>query len=176
MENKKDYFYNIDQLKGLAILLMVMAHVLAWSYTDYSFLKGALIDMTKEEFNASLIWKIIYSFHMPLLFFASGYLFYKVRPYDWINVKQLLLKRINRLLIPYLTTGVFVLFLKGYFGYWFFQVLFVLNVIVLLELFIESKIRVNIFGECACHIFVFLILFIISKCLSGFFFFTSRIC
>lgn len=169
MENKKDYFYNIDQLKGLAILLMVMAHVLAWSYTDYSFLKGALIDMTKEEFNASLIWKIIYSFHMPLLFFASGYLFYKVRPYDWINVKQLLLKRINRLLIPYLTTGVFVLFLKGYFGYWFFQVLFVLNVIVLLELFIESKIRVNIFGECACHIFVFLILFIISKCLSGFF-------
>ena len=60
MENKKDYFYNIDQLKGLAILLMVMAHVLAWSYTDYSFLKGALIDMTKEEFNASLIWKIIY--------------------------------------------------------------------------------------------------------------------
>lgn len=37
MEKMNTYFPYIDGLKGTAILLMVMAHSLAWSFPDYSF-------------------------------------------------------------------------------------------------------------------------------------------
>lgn len=166
MENDvKKYYPHLDKLKGLAILLMVMAHVIAWSYPDYSFLtQGRMKDLSAEMFNASFVWTVIYSFHMPLLFFISGYLFYRSsQTYEWNGVKNMLLKRTNRLLIPYFTTGFFVLFLKGYYGYWFFVVLFILNVIILLEFFIEEKLKLNGNLQIVGHIFVFVILFVAPK-------------
>lgn len=169
MENEvKNYYPHLDQLKGLAILLMVMAHVIAWSYPDYSFLtQGRMKDLSVEMFNASFVWTVIYSFHMPLLFFISGFLFYKTsQVYGWNGVRKVLLKRINRLLIPYFTTGFFVFVLKGYYGYWFFIVLFVLNVIILLEFYLEGKLKLNGNWQIAGHILVFFILFVASKFLT----------
>ena len=45
MDKAKIYFHNIDALKGLAILLMVMAHVLAWSYREPNFLNNSLCEL-----------------------------------------------------------------------------------------------------------------------------------
>lgn len=46
----------IDQLKGIAILLVVLGHVIGYNNCENSFL-----------------WRFIYSFHMPLFMFISGY-------------------------------------------------------------------------------------------------------
>ena len=158
------YYPHLDQLKGLAILLMVMGHCLAWSYPDYSFLFQKMESMTPEFFNASIVWKVIYSFHMPLLFFVSGFLLYK-SGISWTasSVGRILSKRTRRLLVPYLTTGFFVLFLKGYFGYWFFIVLFILTIIVLFELFALEKCKLGLIGEVLAHASLFVMLLFASK-------------
>lgn len=83
MEKVKTYYPHIDGLKGFAIILMVMAHAIAWSYPDISFLSHRFCDMSTLEFNSSFVWKVIYSFHMPLLFAVSGFLFYKPITFDW---------------------------------------------------------------------------------------------
>lgn len=150
------YYPHLDQLKGLAILLMVMGHALAWSYNDYSFLSNQLCTMTIEQSNASIVWKIIYSFHMPLLFFVSGFLFFKNNDTESFTTK--IKKRVNRLLIPYITTGVFVLYLRGYFGYWFFITLFVLDLIVIGELIILSKLKNELWVDIVSRVVMFVLL------------------
>lgn len=165
MEKVKTYFPYIDGLKGTAILLMVMAHTLAWSFPDYSFLSLKLCDMSINECYSAFIWKIIYSFHMPLLFAVSGFLFYKPREYNWKNSSMIIYKRITRILVPYLFTGCFVLFLKGYFGYWFLQVLFVINIIIVLENLILYSFKAKLKTELLLHIIVYLSLTYISICL-----------
>ena len=71
----------IDVAKALAMILMIVGHSLAPSY----------------------LLNAIYSFHMPLFFFVSGY-FYKKRGYV-----ELIKHNIKRLIIPYLITcGVLV--------------------------------------------------------------------
>lgn len=56
----------IDAIKGLAILLMVMGHVIAYQFPSYQV---ALNDSPQITM---IVWRIIYSFHMPLLMFCSG--------------------------------------------------------------------------------------------------------
>lgn len=68
----------IDCLKGFAIFLVVLGHVVQ----NYN-----LMD--------SWIFRIIYSFHMPLFMFMSGYVCF--RKYDWTIIK----KRGIQLLIPF---------------------------------------------------------------------------
>lgn len=52
----------IDILKGIAIILVVYGHVIQRSMSPY-------------EIDAHLnpVFKLIYTFHMPLFFFLSGY-------------------------------------------------------------------------------------------------------
>lgn len=61
----------------------------------------------------------IYSFHMPLFFFISGYLFSLTNP-DFLKIKtgHFLFKKVKRLLVPYFTLGLLSLFinLKGVIG------------------------------------------------------------
>lgn len=68
----------IDSLKGFAILLVVLGHVLQHYYPDGNF-----------------CYRAIYSFHMPLFMFVSGYVSYKA--VEWGVVK----KRAIQLLIPF---------------------------------------------------------------------------
>lgn len=122
----------LDSLKGIAILFMVMRHILSNSYGDYDFCLQQWHTMGANYVYASILWKFIYSFHMPLLFFISGWLFYK--PYMIYNLKNclgMMKKRFARLVIPYFTTGILLYLYKDVFGYWFLCVLFVTNVIVL---------------------------------------------
>lgn len=165
----KNYYTHLDELKGLAILLMVMAHAIAWSYPDYTFLGNDLSSMSKEVFNATILHKVIYSFHMPLLFFVSGFLFYK-KDDDWTLkfVKVKLTKRFERLLIPYLFTGFFIVYLRGYFGYWFLIVLFVLNSLVICEMYILNKVKISLSREIIYHSSFFIILYFSAKYYSGY--------
>lgn len=68
----------MDALKGVGIFLMIIGHVM------------------------SPIRDIIFSFHMPLFFFISGYL-YKDR-----DAKDILFRNTKKVLLPYTLTSVFI--------------------------------------------------------------------
>lgn len=81
----------IDNLKGLAILMVVAGHIIQFLYCP-------------DNFDENIAFRAIYSFHMPLFFMLSGFVttfamgseskvFMKVR------------KRFLQLIIPYLLWG-----------------------------------------------------------------------
>lgn len=78
---------SIDILKGLAICLVVLGHVISSVYDS-------------QNYNQNLIFKICYSFHMPLFIFIGGWLdgLKGIKNLDihWLKKKTL------RLLVPYI--------------------------------------------------------------------------
>lgn len=122
METKRIEY--MDALRGLAIFLMVMGHVLAWTFTDY-----------KQAFESNLycgfLWKFIYSFHMPLFVFVSGY-FFVIKFNDNIlkESAKFIYKKFVALLVPFATMG-FLLWSVRDNGveYWFLRTLFELFVL-----------------------------------------------
>ncbi|PJC34372.1 hypothetical protein CO048_00305 [Candidatus Roizmanbacteria bacterium CG_4_9_14_0_2_um_filter_35_15] len=77
---------NIDNLRGLAMLAMIISHTTAY------FLKDKL---------AFLIWDIT-EFAVPIFLFCSIYIFYqKLKTIDWSSFLKYLKKRLSRLLLPY---------------------------------------------------------------------------
>lgn len=93
----KERDMNIDALKGIAIILVVVGHCIQFIYSpDYY--------MTNKVYN------IIYSFHMPLFMFISGYLsFSEKKSIDMIWLKR----RFCSLMIPYLVWVLLSYFIKG---------------------------------------------------------------
>lgn len=89
--NKRNGY--IDFLKGIAIILVVFGHNIQYgSGSDY---------LTNELFFDNIIFKFIYSFHMPLFAIISGYLFYStIKKYD---TKIVIKKKIWSLLVPLIT-------------------------------------------------------------------------
>ena len=75
----------IDALRGFAIVLVVVGHA---------------IQVTDTRFDINLAFRLIYSFHMPLLFFISGLVSRRAvrRPFG-----QLLRNRATTLLLPFVT-------------------------------------------------------------------------
>lgn len=90
-KNKKNLNYRIDWVdlaKGIGILFVVIGHM-----------------------NIPLqLQKIIYSFHMPLFFFISGFL-YNEKKYSK-NLKKILFSKIKTLIWPFLTFTLLALFFK----------------------------------------------------------------
>lgn len=85
MEEKS---YYIDFVKGWSITLVIIGHSLQFGMNGNMILSDPL-------------FKMIYSFHMPIFMLVSGYLFnYTVQHY---NTKELFINRIRRLLIPIMT-------------------------------------------------------------------------
>lgn len=124
MEKRVGY---IDSLKGLAILLVVMGHVIPHFYPDWR-------DVLYEDGNtaAMLLWMIIYSFHMPLFMFCSGLFALRIKEYTWKAVGNTLWKRACTLLLPFFVAGTIkYLTVGGFLDYWFLWQLFLFMVVVI---------------------------------------------
>lgn len=103
MKQRLDY---VDSLKGFAILLVVMGHVIAWFFKSY-------MDILPMQPSPMRLWHIIYSFHMPLFMFISGYLFGMSH---FRTVKEYLVKMWKKammLLIPWLVCGMLLNLARG---------------------------------------------------------------
>ena len=126
----------IDQLKGITILLVVIGHLIEHNAGRDNFL-----------------WTFIYSFHMPLFMFISGYLAYvtfRMERFNFFNVVLYLGKKCRTLLLPFLTWGILIpffllrnidksfgMYVYDYIyhwggGLWFFATLFILSVLFVL--------------------------------------------
>lgn len=90
----------LDVAKGIGILLVVMGHCIPDASTF----------QTISNSSFALLHKIIYSFHMPLFFFISGFLAKQIL--DSSQKFKIILKKFNRLLVPYFFVGICYLPLK----------------------------------------------------------------
>lgn len=72
----------IDMTRGLAIILVVLGHAIQNTFQDY---------------DENIIFRIIYSFHMPLFMFISGFVNYRgEKNFFWLK------RRAKSLLIPFI--------------------------------------------------------------------------
>lgn len=94
MKNRTRNAY-MDFLKGIAILAMVIGHLVA--------------DVPQGD----VLFSIIYSFHMPLLFFISAYIEEDNREKYAEKERLMLLKRTIGLLLPYFSWSVLYVFFQG---------------------------------------------------------------
>lgn len=111
----------LDNLKGFLIILVVLGHC---------------IQNTTDDYGDDMLFKYIYSFHMPLFMFVSGFACYKDR-IEWLPVS----KRFVQLIIPFLVwTGILSLLkqdpslfivdiIQPEKGLWFLWALFFITVI-----------------------------------------------
>jgi len=119
---KSDRIAHVDNIKGFLIVLVVLGHTIQYTVG---------LD--------NVVWRYIYSFHMPLFMAVSGYCCYKSH-LGW----NLITKRAVRLLIPFLVwaivkslllndiTYVWTVIKYPDRGLWFLQTLFWITVIVVL--------------------------------------------
>lgn len=115
----------IDSLRGFTMILVVFAHVELFSFGIYS--------------KDSLIGSIFISFRMPMFFFISGYIAYKLTNWNFSYYRQMLKKKAIVQLIPTLFffflfsicqgKSFFSLFSDGPQGFWFTIVLFYMFVL-----------------------------------------------
>ena len=121
----KERIAYIDSLKGLAILLMVMGHVISWQFRD------VLVMQYEGPREVMFLWRFIYSFHMPLLMFCSGLFALRIKEYTWNSLGRNLWKRVQSLLFPIIFSGALLWLQRGSFGYWFLWILFQFIVVVM---------------------------------------------
>lgn len=124
----------IDELKGFAILMVVIGHVFYFSFR-----------IVVNDYNSP--WSdFIYSFHMPLFAFLSG-LF--IKPF---TDRKALRKTLERLMLPLLVMGSLYTIWRGRsltdfacndfkFGYWYFLFLLLAYFIVTLYDLCERNIN-----------------------------------
>lgn len=94
--NDKKFFEEINILKGICVLLVVIGHVLTQSKTD-----NFIIDKIFQ-----IVGIIIYSFHMHTFFFMSGFLSCKTLKYKFEEKEKYIRKRCCRLMLPYFVMGI----------------------------------------------------------------------
>lgn len=139
MKNRLDY---IDEMKGLAILSVVVGHI----YLPHT-VEGSMHPVAS----------MIYSFHMAFFFFLSGYVNNKVNTIEAKGYKNFVSKKISSLIIPYLFwLLVAPLFLNNYIPddltslvdifnffpnrhYWFLPVLFIFMMLYLVRHYVIKR-------------------------------------
>ena len=143
----------IDVLKGIAILLMVLGHSIQYKVQD---------------FDSNIIFRFIYSMHMPLFMFLSGYVAWGKNIDLKRKAQMLVIPFVAWFLIDYLYQLIFShtdfnfwdclvgLIKRPDYGLWFLWVLF-LNFVVL-ALVKKLADWVGDKGEIATYIAVYLIL------------------
>lgn len=85
---------NFDIAKAICIILVVIGHYIPDNSPDWYVINRAFI----------------YSFHMPLFMFASGYIYIAFKKEE--SYGHFILKKVRRLMIPYLVTSVLIVTIK----------------------------------------------------------------
>lgn len=137
MEKRIQY---IDAIKGFAILLVVMGHVLAWNFphdVSIQFEDSQSVNVIM----GGVVFQLIYSFHMPLFFLVSGYLSGGKELNCFVLIRKEITGKVKRLLIPYFFTGFIIYLVRGHYGYWFLLTLFELYVCWIFLCFVLSKLK-----------------------------------
>jgi fucose 4-O-acetylase-like acetyltransferase len=76
----------IDTLKGLGIFFLVFSHLIPYGFTG------------DKQIDSSLIISYLYSFHMPLFFFAAGF---TINAQKYNSFLSFLWSKVKSILIPY---------------------------------------------------------------------------
>jgi len=84
----------LDAIRGFAIILVVMGHVVAFTRPD--------------TFTQSVFFNLIYSFHIPLFFFISGFLVFGRFGPTFIGWTK---KKFMQLIVPYILFTLFYFFI-----------------------------------------------------------------
>jgi len=144
----------IDALKGYAIILVIVGHVIV--YTD------------PAGYSKNILFMLIYTFHMPLLLFLSGYIAHQKQ----IGSKlSFLLKKFKGLVFPYIvwnSIGLVIAYqfvisrqlikdllnsLIVYYNIWFLPVLFISFIILLLYVYLEDILKQFRLGQYSVVLF-----------------------
>ena len=128
----KERVIYIDQLKGVAMLLVVMGHVLGFDFFSWETLQGTFLN------------NLITSIQMPLFFFLSGLVVKKqeITPPLW-QIIGYQFRRAWSLLVPMVVVGIVYVTWRGFsvtdfffhpmkYGYWYLLTLFEFYVIYML--------------------------------------------
>lgn len=96
----------INILKFYGILLVVLGHV-AFTYSPLSIITPCMPSPT-----LNFVKEVIYAFHMPLFFFASGYIFFwqlevRKKPMTFVRLFK---NKFKRLLIPFYVFGLLMVY------------------------------------------------------------------
>ncbi|MEG0559396.1 MAG: acyltransferase [Muribaculaceae bacterium] len=162
---KKERLQYFDLLKGVAIFVVVMGHI---------------ITMCIRDIDSAFIFKMISEIHMPMFFFISGYLTYKssfTRPNIWKRFKQLIIPFFivsalwiwyfphSNLLSPISSTldGLYHSYWKD--GYWFTLTLFEIFIVYYPLSIILSKIK-NAIVQIIISVGVYIALIILAHFVS----------
>ncbi|WP_378950765.1 acyltransferase family protein [Pelosinus sp. sgz500959] len=87
ISNRNQY---IDTIKGITIILMVLGHCIQYGSGGDYYLNA--------QYFENPLFKIIYSFHMPLFMLVSGYLFYyTMKKY---SAKEVMKSRLTKVILP----------------------------------------------------------------------------
>ena len=92
----------IDFVKGVAILLVLVGHAIQYCYGADYFAEGEYFD--------NLLFKFIYSFHMPLFMAVSGHLLHQALSHR--TEGKMAIRRVRQLGIPILSFGVLAFVIK----------------------------------------------------------------
>ena len=145
----------VDLLKGFAIFLMVMGHFLAWTFPSDS--NRGVFPLFVKDF--------IYSFHMPLFFFLSGFLV-DLKRNEWKSsfFLSLISKRIMTLLVPGLSFCLLFWIRTGSFYFeWFLKVLFEIYILFAMVKFLSFKLKCPFFVEVLFQFIVIAFIYCATK-------------
>jgi len=115
----------IDILKGIGIVLVVVGHA------NFIFANAT---------TTMFIQKYIYSFHMPLFFFLSGYLFVKEK---YPSFKKLIHAKVKTLLVPYFLFSILSLIVYVIYGLTHNYKLIEFKTMVIQVLYLNNKVVWN---------------------------------
>lgn len=140
----------VDLLKGFAIFLMVMGHFLSWQWG------GASVSAPHSN-NVTIVRDFIYSFHMPLFFFLSGYVFnMSMKSWKILDLYNAIYKRFIQLIIPGLTAMIICYYVydRIYFE-WFLRTLFEIYIINAVIYYVSQRYNHNWWFETILQVLAY---------------------